>query len=921
MFFNRLKEEFAEIFCLLKKYYLAVLLSSVFIFVVIWAGNMISVITSREILEPLTIKIEGLNETELSSVKVLATLSRAGNTINLTGVPGQSNEWNNPSQTFIKKIIFGFKNEHLDNFFQVAISLGEKNFVFTKEQFLAEWKKIDIKEEDLYSSASPNLYDKQGNSDYLVFVAPDGVKAKPLNFPVVSRLFASINFSGSEKLIQKPLISSFKLFILAEIIALISFLILFFFRQKDSRDENDASLRKRKFIVFGSSIVAVFFLLFVFNLLLAHFYKPDLSQLLENASKIYRDVILPCFLPESVEKVQFVFSILLSPFLLLIFYKLLNRKVSKMNENLISRLYLILSVAFPLVLFAIAYIGLAVSNFIYINESYSFGGSGKYLYGLLLFPLGAYLILFLKTEKYNRIIKIPIYLFAGLLIIIISVSSIFGINSKIFNNAGHFDPLLYPMAQVMSGKTILVNLTSLYGFSPVFLEGIFKLTGLGVLSFTTVMALLIGLCYLFIFIFLRRLIKNDIILLLGFSTVIFYFLERGTGDTPAIYFQYFPIRILFPCLILMLVSFYFKNKKKFLYYLITLAGALAILWNMDTGIIVFASWIITLCFYELFGTSKKIIIKNILFHLLVGLLMIGLVFFAYAVYSFLRTGLLPDFSLLGQYQNLFLSGAMAIPMPFPHIWVLAAIIFLVGLLVSIRGWQNKDNNFKNISIFFLSVVGIGLFNYYQGRSHDHNFFYPLFSVLILLAVLADLVFNDIVVNKKLYGSGLLFLLVLFFLLSSPINLIYNGGKYYRWLESGLNSFFDKSEAAITRNVAFIKSHTQIGEGIVVLSEYGEEGMYYAESGTYSVLNLPATAAIIFKYEVDYAADFLRCNSDRKLFFYPFTSREKDARNKYYFYEEKIIEIINNDYAVADKSDDDMVLLIRKRMLPADCKNQ
>jgi len=901
---------------LFKKNIWAIFLSSLFIFIIIWAGSTISVITSRDILEPLTITIEGLNDKDLASVRVLATLSRANNTISLNGVPGHLNQWNNPNKTFIKKIMFGFKAEQLNKLSQVVVNLGERNFVFTKEQFLSEWKKIEIKgSENLF------LYNSNGDIDYLIYEAPDKIKAKPLNFPVVSRIFSSINFGGSEKLIQKPVMSSLKTFVLIELVIFLSFFLLSFFKRKNNNDvvidDKDTDTYKREFIIFGLSIVGAMFVLFIFNLLLLQFYKPDSSIVLETASKIYRPFFLPGFLPEPMEKVQFIFSVLLSPFLLFAFYRFFNKKFLKETEIVVERLYYILSIVFPLMIFAIIYIGLAVSDFFYIGSSFILNNVGKYFYGVLLFPIVAYYILASKREN-AKIIKTLSYVFSGLLIVGVFFVNIFSSHSESFVNnlfvTFHLNPLFYPMAQVMAGKTILVNVTSMYGFFPIFLEKIFDVVGLSVLSFSTLMSLLLSCSYLFLFIFLCRIIKNNIILLFGFSTIIYYFLEISRTDSNT-YFQYWPIRIFFPCLILMLISFYARNKKKYLFYLISITSVLAVLWNLDSGIIVFLSWVATLCYGELFNENKKIAIKNILLHILFELFLLCSVFVGYVVYAFLRSGLLPDLSLVWQFQKIFVSGYGMIPMPFPHIWLFVAVIFLAGLLLSIRGWQNKGDSFKNTVIFFLSVMGIGLFSYYQGRSHDWVFFGPLYTALALLIIFADSILSSICSNRKLYGSQLIFLFILFFIVASPINIIYNSGKYYKWVKLSVNAYFDNSETVLTRNIDFIKQNTNKLESVVILAEDGNNGLYYGESGTRAAVDLPSSTDIYFNSEVDYLIDFLRCNNSHKLFVLTLIDNDYS-----YFYDKKVGDIIKSDYIMIKKNSDGMVLLEKKVGIAEICNN-
>lgn len=883
-----------------KKIIGGILLSALFIFFVIWAGKAISVITSRAILDPVTIKIEGLNEKEIADTKVLSTLSRANNTVNLAKVPGKNNEWNNPYQTFIKKLIIGLKNEDVKKIKKITVTLGNNNFTYNHDSFLAEWKKLAASGEDYY------LYDNAGNSDYALFEAPANIKANPWNVPLAGNIFSSLNFNGSEKLIKEPLVSSLKIFVFwAILIALFIIFIIYNQRQDNNiTEKSEASLKKQKFITFGLTIVSAFFILFIFNILILSFYKPDTDIILKEASKIYLDNTLPAFLPKPAERIQFIFSILLSPFLLLATYHFFRKL--KYSELLTTRLYSILSAIFPLLLLAAAYIGLAVSNFIYLNNGFTYSSLGKYLYGFVFFPLGALFILYPPKIISEKIIKIFVYLFSAILILAnLFINVLSAASAKLITDLSvtfHLNPMHYPLAQVLTGKTLLVNLSSLYGLWPIFLEKIYALVAFNLLSFTFLMGVLLSLSYLFIFIFLNKTIKNKIILLLGFSTIIFYFWDNSSNPSP--YFQYSPLRILFPALLLMLISFYAQNKNKYLYFFITLASALSILWNLDSGIIIFISWLTTLAYLELFNSDLKVIIKKIFLHLLASLLVLFLVFSIFSLYSFWRSGAWPDPSLFWQYQKMFLAGYFMIPMPFPHVWILAATAFLCGLLVAIINWLNKNYSPKNVSLFSLTIMGAGLFSYYEGRSHDLTFYGPIYTALALIAILTDIVYSDYRANKKLYGSGLLFLALLFFLLSSPINLIRNTGKYYGWVKSGLASFTDQPATMVTRNVAFIKKHTQKNESIVILSKKYYDGLFYGESQTRSAVDLPASTDVFFKREVEHLINFLKCNNGHKVFIYPFAD--------YYFYDARVNEIIKNDYKIIAKSDDNMALLLKNK---------
>ena len=114
------KEIFFSLIRLYRRNLTAIVLASIFIFFVVWTSSVISVITSRKILEPLTVKINGVDD--WSAVHVMANLSRSGNTIHLNGVEGTNNEWYNPNDTFINKIIVGIRNDREKKLSSVTIT-------------------------------------------------------------------------------------------------------------------------------------------------------------------------------------------------------------------------------------------------------------------------------------------------------------------------------------------------------------------------------------------------------------------------------------------------------------------------------------------------------------------------------------------------------------------------------------------------------------------------------------------------------------------------------------------------------------------------------------------------------------------------------------------------------------------------------
>ncbi len=888
--------EFSKIF---KKNILAISVSAGFIFLTIWAGNLISVVTSRDILDPLKVTVERLDGHRPSSVKVLATLSRAGNTINLEPVAGAPNQWDNQYKTFIAKLMLGFKAEDFDQLATVVVELGGKRFVYSKEQFLQQWPLVKIKNEELL------LTDTAGESHYEVYEAPSEIRANPLALPLVPGIFSSLNFNGKDNLLLRPLIGSLQTasFIIGLLIWWCLLWWRFFRPTKTVSTESELLNSQRQFMIGGLSILVAVIVLALINVLILAYYRPDTSQVIVEAAKIYLKGTLAAFLPKPVERLQFVVSILLSPFILWLSYSQIKRLINRWSEKILKPGYYWLSIFIPLSLFAVIYLGLAVSNFLYVSTSFSFGYFGKFIFGWILFPLMVWLSQQQFQQQSHRVGKYLLYVSCGFFALLSAFINTFASNNLDLVTgrwvAMHFDPVFYVMTQVMAGKTMLVNLTGLYGLYPIFLQPLFSLIGLNVLKFTFVFGFIFASAYFCIFIFLQQQVKSRLILGFSFLTLVFYVLDNNVNPIP--YFQYWPIRTIFPCLMLLLVSIYAKSENKLVYYLGFIVSSLALLWNFDSGIIVILAWLISLCYLELFNSDKRLVVFALVRHFLVSLSSLVVVLGVYGLYTFGRSGSWPNLQLLWQYQKMFVAGYFLIPMPFPHLWVAVALVFLIGLLIPIMIWlDDKSRRERGFVMLFVTVLGLGLFSYYEGRSHDLTFYSPLYTVIILLALLADGAYAKYLKHQINYGLGLILLMVIFFISAAPFNLLFNLGKYYSWVGPHAVAAASQKSTSLTRNVAFIKQHTVVGERILIVARDSNDGIYYGESQTRAALSLPASTDIFFQSEIDRLASFLLCNQSVKVFIYPYSS--------FSFDDQRVQQSIKNDYVATAISQDDMALV-------------
>jgi hypothetical protein len=339
------------------------------------------------------------------------------------------------------------------------------------------------------------------------------------------------------------------------------------------------------------------------------------------------------------------------------------------------------------------------------------------------------------------------------------------------------------------------------------------------------------------------------------------------------FFQYWPIRDLFPSLLLLLSSWYLRSPSKRLVYFATfLCAAAAILWNPDRGAVVFTSWILLLGYRELFRNSWRSAVRPLARHALTATGSLLLVFGGYAVFARLRSGGWPDWRMSSSYYELFSHyGYYMLPMAdLPHAWGLVAGIYVLALAIAFHGLLRKQDELFHGSLFLLAILGSGLFAYYNGRSHDYCVTALLYVPIIIVALLVDRVFTSIRSNPAYLRLLPLACLPFFFpaaalpSLFSPLNLMrfkemtLTGAAASRYSPDGQNSL----------NIGFIQGLTKPGESIFILVEGWLEGPYYAESKTRSALDLPSSLDWFFKRDYAKIDEFLRRNPSVKVFAVP-----------------------------------------------------
>jgi len=307
----------------------------------------------------------------------------------------------------------------------------------------------------------------------------------------------------------------------------------------------------------------------------------------------------------------------------------------------------------------------------------------------------------------------------------------------------HFDAYFYPVYKVYCGQTPLIDFESLYGFYPYFLVPLLKLTGgISMLRFSVIMSSLLVIALLAITIVIFRFCKNKVLALTGSLAVSFIIavcpmlftlitdVDPIKSEQQLYYLQYAPHRVLFPALILLVCSIIPGLKNLKAKRIMTLIGyilsTLSLLWNIDTGIVVLLAFTMSQIYMlllkfplsekKLYCAATKILLCTV-FSLISAFLILVLI-------TYYRTGQILNISSIFYSQTSFYGvGFYMLRMPLWSPWLLVVILYAVflaralGKMKFLSADDSEENIERNVLYFVIPVIGMGIFSYYQGRSH------------------------------------------------------------------------------------------------------------------------------------------------------------------------------------------------------------
>lgn len=862
----------------------------IFFLIVISAGRCIMTVSNREPLAniKIVISINGENKGYFNPV---AKLARAHNNTGLLSI--NTSTWE-IGEVFVERLALIIDHSQISKINDVLVTIGERDFYYTRNELLAQWENV---------TPSTFGYVTSDKND-IILASPPTLFLEKSKIPVKKEFFNSIiNWRGDLFVIRNVLFQSIlPAFVLSVWLIVLYSIYLDYLKTKLSWEiVADDQKKHSDLVVFYLTLI----LTIVFELILVYLieltYHPAIISINE-LKKIYLDSAIISFIPKPIEQRQFLLGVILLPLFLLINYFFSQKLVSGWFKNNVNLIGFILTLSTTLGLSALIYLGLSMSDFFYVKSSLIYSVLGFTIYSFVIFPTLLYLII---KQKFQYLLG---KIFALELVLVIGFITVFGVSSlNGIVDSHHFSPVYFPQTQLAYNKIIIQQVPSLYGMFPLFLKPIFSVIGLSVVNFTAVISVLTSVSYLFLFIFLKKSIKNEIVPIFGVLSILVYSnLCLGFNfNSYSPYIQYTPIRILFPAVILFIATQYLEKYSRYLYIIGHLLATVAIFWNFDSGMVVFISWNLFLIYLEIWKRADKKLVevlKPICKHILIGLSSFLVCLSLISFYYIYHSGSLPNPSLFFQYSKLFYSGFFLIPLPiFPHMWYLIILVYTLSLLHSFLHLINKNSNKKGSLYFILSIVGFGLFAYFEGRSHSFTLIAPSFVAFLILALFLDdllLEFrNYLKEGKKInFFTFFMTITIAFILILPTVDIIKNINFFVKNLSASYQLLYAPIAPYHSKNINFIKQHTTAGERILILSR-SYDGIYYGETNTVDVIDLPSFVDLVFKYQYSILLDFVSNTPHAKVFVSP------DYNNS------EILGILNSRFKKV-VGDADVVLFIK-----------
>ncbi len=619
----------------------------------------------------------------------------------------------------------------------------------------------------------------------------------------------------------------------------------------------------------GISVLALYLL----NYVIYTSYHPDIKAILDKVTPLS---FLPrdWFQPEPVERLQYQLSLLAIPFLALISFSLVNKAREFFTKNPVPAVVVNIAGILAFVVFTaklmgqkLLYVPEAESTAFYFSKNLSGAFSGALIAVLSFYLLATYLFVFYyrkeETSLKKTIIKLVCYGIVSLVVLDVFLYDLLNIAFMQEDMLGEINPVFYSITQVYAGKALLVDFNAQYGLYGWILYPVFKLIGMSTFKFSAVMGILNGGSFILLYLGIRKIVKRDILSLMVFLCLIFWQFWQTrlpfVTETHA-YYQYWPLRTLFPAIAFYLLALYNEGnekRNKILLPVLAFATATGVLWNIDTGVVVFGAVVVALLFSAYHTLPLKDAIKKGIVYLIWMVGALVLMFLLFFVSTKIHTGKWPDFGQAAQYQGIFyISGFFMLPMSALHFWNVPALVYIATCIYIVRHMR-KSGHTELPVVVFLFILGAGLFSYFQGRSYDLTVNAVMYPAIIMMGVFCDRLYTQIEEQKTwVHESVVVFLVLFLFLADGAFSMIYNIPTIHGIAMDNARADDPLKEDAVKQRMEFITNNIPARDTVLILSR-NFESYFYAMNGYVNPMNQAGSTEFFFKTDLDTIVNYIK----------------------------------------------------------------
>lgn len=474
----------------------------------------------------------------------------------------------------------------------------------------------------------------------------------------------------------------------------------------------------------------------------------------------------------------------------------------------------------------------------------------------------------------------------------------------------HLDAVVYPISQVAAGRTLLVDLPSQYGLSAELLGWLFRQTTFSLRKLSLLFAAMQLSSLTAAFYVVMRHTRSGIFRIafcIAFLSVTFEGVLRYNG-VPDPYFQYWPIRFFWPAISVLAFDAFAIRPGLIRAGVVSFCGAIGTVWNADTGLVIIASFALFLVVKWTFlqiGRSATALRKShfevwaLFNHILIVTVTFGVV----AIY-FIGVADQPlHWAWLFEYQKIFYdAGLMMLPMPLGLVmpWMIVLGVYLFGSIFTVGQWVNKRFSPASDIILFISIIGYGLFVYYQGRSHMLNLVTVCWPALIVSTLLADRTVRAVCAGGLNAAHLLMPTVTLATLLFCAIPFVRTLIPLLRDARANIEAPHRIASPLVASELAFIRSHTTPGEECVILAQ--RQGLYYAAARLRSPIKGPGYVETLTEGDRDRQMAQIKANRFQCVFL----GRGKESRLDLNIN----ISAVLKGYVVVDQSRFHSILFLR-----------